>query len=124
MSLQTFEAAPTAKSTRLISFDRAEVQRSGYGNEPVLIVSGQAPCANMQIALQPLIFIRCPEYWGIEVVGTLPGGICLTALKPYKVTIPLTGIIGSKGIEVIGSNKTEQIDLKGGCHAGATQPTE
>jgi hypothetical protein len=123
MSLQTFEAAPAAKSTRLISFDRAEVQRCGFVGEPVLVVSGEAPCANMQIALQPLIFIRCPEYWGIEVVGTLPGGVCLTAIKPYKVTIPLTGIIGSKGIEVIGANKTEKIELKGGCQSGATQPT-
>jgi hypothetical protein len=122
MSLQAFEAARAAQSSKLISFDSAEVKRCGFVGAPVLVVTGQAPCLNMKVSLQPLIFIRCPEYWGIEVVGTLPGAFCLPAIKPFKVTIPLTGITGSQGIEVIGANKTQKIDLEGGCKSGAAQP--
>ena len=89
----------------------------------MLVVTGEAPCLNMTVQLQPLIYIRCPEYWGIEVVGTLPGAFCLTAVKPFKVTLKLTGTIGSKGIEVIGANKTEQFPLAGGCSGGSlTEP--
>jgi hypothetical protein len=122
MSLQAFEAARSAQSTKLISFQTAEVERCGFVGAPVLVVTGEAPCLNMEVSLQPLIFVRCPEYWGIEVVGTLPGAFCLTAIKPFKVTIPLTGVIGSLGIEVIGADRTERIDLKGGCKPGGAQP--
>lgn len=122
MSLQAFEAARAAQSSKLISFNIAEVERCGFAGAPVLVVTGEAPCLNMEVSLQPLIFVRCPEHWGIEVVGTLPGAFCLTAIKSFQVTIPLTGIIGSQGIEVIGANKTEKIDLAGGCKSGTTQP--
>jgi hypothetical protein len=37
----------------------------------VLRVSGTKPLANMQVQLVPLVFIRQPEYWGIDVVGSL-----------------------------------------------------
>lgn len=48
------------------------------------------------------------EYWGIEVVGSLHG-IGLPATGPYTVFLPLDGIIGTKGIEVIGATKKLQI---------------
>ena len=66
----------------------------------------------MTVRLSPLIYIRQPEYWGIEVVGSLPG-FCLTALAPYTVSIPLAGITGTKGIEVIGANKKQKIVVPG-----------
>jgi len=70
------------------------------------------------VRLSPLIYIECPEHWGIEVLGFLPGNICLTAMKPYAVAIPLTGITGYKGIEVLGARRSEQIDVEGGCDRG------
>ncbi|MDJ0978243.1 MAG: hypothetical protein QNI87_06885 [Erythrobacter sp.] len=69
----------------------------------------------MDVRLSPMIYIDCPEYWGIEVEGSLPGGFCMTAMKPFTVTIPLAGITGSKGIEVIGNDKTEKHSVAGGC---------
>jgi len=35
----------------------------------------------MGVSLVPLIYVKQPEYWGIEVIGTLPGGICLSTAE-------------------------------------------
>lgn len=115
MSLQAFTESPPVKSCRLISFDSAEVVETRCG--PVLRVKGQARCFNLKVSLVPRVYIRCPEFWGIEVVGCLPGGVCLPALKDYDEPNALNGVIGSKGIEVIGASRTKKIDVAGGCGA-------
>ena len=104
----------SASSSKLIAFDQAQVVPGIINDTYFLTVTGEAPCLNMEVALVPMIYIDCPEYWAIEVTGTLKGGICLTAIKPYQVTIPLAGITGSKGVEVVGGNRTEKIDVPGG----------
>ncbi len=106
---------PAPKSCRLIDFENAEVRPGVIPDTWFLTVSGTKPCTNMQVQLIPLVYVRCPEYWGIEVVGCLPNGICLTATAPYSVDIPLAGITGSEGIEVFGANKQQKFDVKGGC---------
>ena len=114
---EEFLNAPTPSSVRLINFDKAEVITGIVPRKYILVVSGTAPCLNMHVSLSPLIYIKQPDYWGIEVVGSLPGGICLRALKHYTVSIPLDGITGKKGIEVIGAGKREKINVppkKGG----------
>lgn len=113
MTVEAFEKMPASQSCRQIPFDKAEIRPGIVNDTFFLIVSGEAPCLNMEIKLQPLVYVRQPDYWGIEVVGCLPGGICLPALQPYTVFIPLTGIAGKKGIEVIGSSKSEKIALNG-----------
>ena len=115
MSAEEFQKAPAPESCRLISFDDARIERGGFPGNPTLIVRGEAPCLNMSVFLSPRVYVRCPEWWGVEVVGCLPGGICLTALKPYEVSIPLGGITGSRGIEVIGAQGSRQIESTGGC---------
>jgi hypothetical protein len=117
MSLRDFAASPAAESIRRIDFDSAEVVGDFPGGH-ILLVRGEAPCANMEVRLSPLIYIDCPEYWGIEVLGSLPGNICLTALHPFELTIPLAGITGSRGIEVLGGRRSEQIEVEGGCERG------
>lgn len=106
---------PAAQSSRLINFDKAEVVPGIVSGTWILVVSGEAPCLNMEVSLVPLIYIQCPEYWGIEVVGSLPYGFCLPATKPYVVTLQLTGVTGYVGIEVIGANKSEKFKVAGGC---------
>src|SRR5690242_14891993 len=97
---ESFLKAPTVGSVRLINFTRARVVPGIVPCTFFLIVSGTKPYLNMTVELSPLIYIRQPEYWGIEVVGALHGiGIPVTA--PYTVFIPLNGILGTKGIEVI-----------------------
>lgn len=54
--------------------------------------------------LVPLVYLKRPDYWGIEVVGSLPG-FSIPTTAPYSVSLPLDGILGTKGIEVIGANK-------------------
>lgn len=113
--MNVIEMTSAAQSSRVINFDKAEVVGGFVNNSFFLVVSGEAPCINMEVSLIPLMYVRCPEYWGIEVVGTLPGGFCLDAVKPFTVTIALTGITGSQGIEVIGANSTKRFDVGGGC---------
>ena len=115
MNQDLLDQLQPASSARRISFDEAEVVPGIVPDTYFLIVRGTAPCLNMSVSLLPLIYIRCPEFWGIEVVGTLPGGFCLDTIKPYCVSIPLTGITGSKGIEVLGSNRSQRFDVPGGC---------
>lgn len=98
-------------SYQLLDFDTAHVV-PGFVNETfILIVSGIKPYLNMEVALSPLIYVRQPEYWGIEVVGWIPGGIGLPAFGGYTVSKDLTGITGTKGIEVIGANDSLRIDV-------------
>ena len=104
--------APTASSVRIINFTKAKIVPGFVTGTWILIVTGTKPCLNMTVKLSPLIYIRQPVYWGIEVIGSLPG-FCLPALAPYTVSIPLGSITGTKGIEVIGANKRQKIVVPG-----------
>jgi hypothetical protein len=100
---------PAPASSRLIDFEKVEIiVLESFPPQFVLVVSGTKPFLNMDVSLEPLVFVRQPEYWGIDVVGRLPGGIGLPATAPYSVPIPLAGITGAQGIEVIGANRTER----------------
>jgi hypothetical protein len=108
MKTAAFLKTPTPTSVRLINFTRAEVRPGFLPNTWILIVSGTKPYANMTVRLSPLIYIRRPEYWGIEVIGSLPGiGIPVTA--PYTVSMQLDQTLGTKGIEVIGASRRKKI---------------
>jgi hypothetical protein len=108
---QAFGDLPQPKSSRLIDFETAEL-RVLKSNPPqyVLVVSGTKPFLNMQVDLVPLVYIQQPDFWGIEVVGSLPGGIGLPALAPYTVVL-LNPPLGKEGIEVIGATHSERIDV-------------
>jgi hypothetical protein len=112
--LQTFRDLPSATCFRLLDFERATIITL-RSNPPqfILRVSGTKPYANMDVELVPLVYIRQPEYWGIEVVGSLRG-IGLPALAPYVVSLRLAGIIGTRGIEVVGATRSEQFDIPPG----------
>ncbi len=115
MAVFDMATQPAATSCRLIDFESVEIHAGIIPDTWFLTVRGTKPCINMKVSLVPLVYIRCPEYWGIEVVGCLPDGICLPAIGPFEETIPLAGITGSCGIEVIGANKKETHDVSGGC---------
>lgn len=105
----------SANAFGLIEFEKAEVVPGIVNGTFFLVVSGTKPCVNMKVDLLPLIYVQCPEYWGIQVVGQVPGGICLPQTAPFSISIPLSGVTGSKGIEVQGAKKTERFDVTGGC---------
>ena len=64
----------------------------------------------MIVELSPLIYIRQPEYWGIEVVGC-QNGIGLPQTAPYTVALDITHLLGTKGIEVIGASGRKQLNV-------------
>jgi Subtilisin inhibitor-like len=106
-----FQALPTVQSCRVIDFDSAQVVTLEI--QPprhVLVVSGQKPYLNMNVSLSPLVYISQPEYWGIEVVGCLPG-LGLPAVVPYVVSLDLNGTISTQGIEVIGASRSQRFDI-------------
>ena len=111
----TFTSNPTTESCRLIDFEEAEIRIGLLPNTFFLTVRGVQPCLNMKVRLVPLVYVDCPEFWGIEVVGCLPEGICLPAQGEYNVAIGLQGITGSQGIEVIGANRRQKFEVSGGC---------
>ena len=110
--LRAYQDLPKPDSQRLIDFERTEILTlESFPPQLVLRVTGTKPYLNMEVQLVPLVFVRQPEFWGIEVVGRLPSGIGLPALAPYDISIPLSGITGTKGIEVIGATRSKRIEL-------------
>ena len=110
--LREWEALPKSSSCRLVDFDQAQIMTlRSFPPQYVLHVSGTKPYLNMQVDLVPLVYIQQPEYWGIEVVGCLPGGIGLPATAPYTAWINLSGITGTEGIEVIGATRSERLEV-------------
>ncbi|MBW4614508.1 MAG: hypothetical protein KME21_14785 [Desmonostoc vinosum HA7617-LM4] len=107
-SLLKFQALPKPESSRLIDFEEAEIRPGIVNGTYILIVRGMKPYFNMAVNLVPLVYIRQPEYWGVEVVGSL-SGIGLPAEAPYTASIPLEGIRGTEGVEVIGATKSKQL---------------
>jgi hypothetical protein len=76
----------------------------------VLAVTGTTPYLNMDVALVPLVYIRQPDYWGIAVIGR-PPGLGLPVQAPYTVSLRLSGSIGTRGIEVMGATRAQQLDV-------------
>ncbi len=108
--MNKFEELPKAEAYRRIDFEKADLHPGIVPRTFILVVSGTKPYANMEVGLKPLVYIKRPEYWGIEVVGSLPG-VGLPTLAPYTVSIPLDSITGTKGIEVIGATRSEKKDV-------------
>jgi len=71
MSTENFLALNPAQSVRRIAFDKARVVGGFVTGTYFLVVSGETACVNMDVRLSPLIYVTCPDYWGIEVVGSL-----------------------------------------------------
>jgi hypothetical protein len=108
--IEKFNQLPTSTACRLIEYTDIEVNPGIVNDSFFLVVSGTKPSSNVKVKLVPLVYIKQPEYWGIELVGCL-SGIGTPSLEKYTVYIPLDGIRGTKGIEVIGANGTRKIDI-------------
>jgi hypothetical protein len=106
------EKLPPAQTHRLIDFEQAQLRiLESFPPQHVLVVSGVKPYMNMAVELTPLVYVRQPEYWEIEVVGSLRG-VGLPAEAPYTVSLNLAASTGSKGIEVVGANRRQRIDIR------------
>jgi len=106
---RTPEPPPPPERCSILDFDTATVTTKG--DDHVLTVSGTKPWLDMVVTLEPVVYIRQPEFWRIEVQGCHPGEVGLPATGPYTATFSFTGTMGTRGIEVAGANKTQQFDL-------------
>ncbi|MFB4283294.1 hypothetical protein ACBJ59_48885 [Nonomuraea sp. MTCD27] len=101
---------PPPSSVRPVDFEEARVVPGVAPDSFILIVSGTKPYLNMKVELSPLVYVRQPEHWGIEVTGSLPG-VGLPATAPYTVSLSLDGVLGTEGIEVIGARNRRTFDV-------------
>jgi hypothetical protein len=104
---------PVAQSTGLVDFETAEVvSQMIYPPRPVLVVTGRKPYPSMTVELVPLMYIRQPEYWGIEVIGTGAGPLGTEGISvPYAVELDLAACTGTTGVEVVGANQSKQLPV-------------
>jgi hypothetical protein len=108
--LKVLEALPQPSACRVIDFEEVEVVPGFIPKTFFLIVSGTKPMVSMMVNLVPLIYIKQPEYWGIEVVACQTGiGLPMTA--PYHVSLDISHLLGTKGIEVIGATGKKRIEV-------------
>jgi hypothetical protein len=110
-ALEELNRRPASQSCKLVDFDEAEVRPGFVTGTWFLVVRGNAPCANMRVELVPLVYVQRPDYWEIEVVGCLAGGLCLPQAKPFTEVLPLDGILGTAGIEVVGASRRQKIKV-------------
>jgi len=100
-------------SCHLVAFEQAVIRTREIGG-PLLVVSGTAPHTNMEVFLSHRIYDegKKPEWWGIEVVGALPGGVCLDETKRFETAMPVSRVSGLRGIEVIGADHTLRLTVE------------
>ncbi|WP_204244807.1 hypothetical protein [Parasphingorhabdus marina] len=93
------------------AFDRAEL-RAGptLGDGLYLVVSGPGAGHGRSTRLRPDLGDPSPEYRRIEIVVEA-GTESVTGEQRYERSMPLSGLAGSRGIELVGSNGTKRFDL-------------
>jgi hypothetical protein len=64
----------------------------------------------MVVSFSPRIYIRQPDYWEIEVVGT-QNGIGLPQTSPFIHAEDVSRSVGTKGVDVVGNNQTIRLPL-------------
>lgn len=105
---ECFTLLPLCTTCRLIDFDYVRIEPGPARHSALLVVSGVKHWINLEVWLLPRCYQTRPDFWAIEVIGTLPG-CCMPALVDYNVTLPLdNGIRGALGIEIVGATKSER----------------
>ncbi len=101
------------KTGELLNWTRLELVMDFEPPNPSLIVQGELPCP-MKVVLEPFpeLLIE-PEYWPTKVLGYSEGDVA-QVITPYSVQVPLSELsTGTKGIELIGKDQSENIDVPG-----------
>jgi hypothetical protein len=95
-----------------LNFDEAHVisHTSDGIKKKTLVVTGVAPTAGVSVSLRPLIYVRQPEFWGYQVWACSPA-IGTPVMTPFTVRTDITGRIGTKGVEVIGTWSSKKIEV-------------
>ena len=98
-------------------FDSAELRASPtLGEGLYLVVKGPAPKAGMRVRLLPALGEPVPEYRRIEIVADETGVTAPASDQNsarYEKSMPLSGMSGTRGIELVGANGIKRFDLIG-----------
>ncbi|MEO8136002.1 MAG: hypothetical protein ABI831_18755 [Betaproteobacteria bacterium] len=92
---------------RRIDFDDVRIEAGPGDHGALLVVSGIKHWLNLIVNLMPRCYHARPAFWVIEVVGALPG-YGVPALVDFSVVLPLHGLRGVQGIEIVGATKSER----------------
>ena len=107
MPIDEFDRLPLAQTCRRLDFDWVSIEAATADHAAVLVVAGVKHWLNLMVELVPRCYQTRPDYWGIEVVGTLPG-FGVPSLVEYNVALSLDGVRGVLGIEIFGATKSER----------------
>lgn len=109
----------TVPQGQIIDFEKAELRRLPFQNSLFLWVKGHLPGTGFDARLAPRIYkAGRPEYWAVDVAAFSR----LAAANDrdetsddlsFERSVSLNGITGTKGIRVIGANRTQQIEIDG-----------
>ena len=97
-------------SGRLIDFDQAEIRHAQFNDEIYLFVSGENVGKGWTAMLAPVIQQNKLDYLTVEVLKVNDKEQDEES-SCYRVSLPLSGIAGKKGVTLIGANETRTIDL-------------
>jgi hypothetical protein len=97
------------ETCRPVEFASAKV--SSATGRYVLTVSGTLRSISDRARLVPVTYVRQPEYWSVTVQECGGPGAGMGALGPYTVSLDVTNTLGTRGVQVIGANHAQNIDL-------------
>lgn len=106
----------TMPGSRIIDFDKAEIRTVAFQDSLYLWVSGTLPGPNLEVRLAPRHYTDRPDYWAIEVAAMRPSGTGANPIdthdpQMFECAIPLIGVLGVRGITVVGANRVQRIKL-------------
>jgi hypothetical protein len=97
-----------------VHFETATVTPGQTAGSYTLTVTGETPSSGetnlgVRLAAHEKYLVQ-PEYWAIAVEWDRAGAIFQSTM-PYRESIPLDHIRGTKGIEVVGNGMSKKIDI-------------
>ena len=107
----------TVPQGQIIDFEKAELRRLPFQDSLYLWVRGRLPDKDYDVRLAPRLYNDgCPEYWAIDVAAFVRPVVANDEVVDdlvFERSVALTGIVGTKGVTVIGANRSHQIEIAG-----------
>jgi heat shock protein HslJ len=110
----TTTTAPRPGACRPIDFTNAEVVLVSPPSTPArysLTVAGMLPDTRHAARLQPVEYIQQPEFWLIQVLSCEVADVGAPVNTLFKISLDLTGHLGTRGIEVNGATRHQRIEV-------------
>lgn len=112
MSSTLPQSRASVPGARLVDFKTAELRQRPGDNFLHLHVEGRLSAGDMEVTLAPRYYGDRPDYWAIEVVSVHNVHTETAAqAESFACEIPLTDILGLRGITVVGANRVQRIDV-------------